>query len=89
VLGRELTLDGRRVRVVGVMPRDFGFPVVPNYLEGTSRARWIPLPPPQQGPPGLMGPWTVVARLRAGVPAEVVAERLNVVTPAIDAAAAH
>jgi hypothetical protein len=35
-----------------------------------------------------MGPWTVVARLRAGVPAEVVAERLNVVTPAIDAAAA-
>lgn len=47
VVGKSLTLDGRTVTVVGVMPRDFDFPGGANMLPGlqfaTQTELWVPL----------------------------------------------
>src|SRR5262249_42611753 len=47
VLGKNLTLDGRSVMVVGVMPRDFEFPGSTNMIPGlqfaTKNDVWMPL----------------------------------------------
>ncbi|HSD33561.1 MAG TPA: ADOP family duplicated permease [Gemmatimonadales bacterium] len=72
VLGRDLRLNGRAYRIVGVMPRGFGFP------EGSDL--WIPLSVPII--PATFEPFrgwlpsTVVARIAAGVSRETAAARL-------------
>src|SRR5882724_8474909 len=47
VLGKNLTLDGRTITVVGVMPRDFEFPGGANMIPGlqfaTKNDIWMPL----------------------------------------------
>jgi len=61
VLGRSVTLDGRRLRIVGVMPPGFDFP-------GGGRALWKPfgMGPDDGGP--REGRWVrAVARLAPGV----------------------
>src|SRR5512143_2478980 len=72
VLGRDLRLNGRAYRIVGVMPRGFGFP------EGSDL--WIPLSVPIT--PATFEPFRgylpsqVVARIAAGVSRETAAARL-------------
>jgi predicted permease len=61
-LGRVVRLDGAPYRIVGVMPRGFGFP------DPESEA-WIPLEVPPGDAPGVTL-FSALARLRSGVPPE-------------------
>lgn len=65
VLGRSITLNDRRYRVVGVMPADFTFPSFPVV--------WLPFPLPVSNNQvfeafGMYIPTRTIARLRPGVP---------------------
>jgi predicted permease len=59
VVGRDLRLDGRPVRIVGVMPPRFGFPINAKV--------WLPLAIDPSAPPGAGEPVQAFARLRDGV----------------------
>jgi putative ABC transport system permease protein len=68
ILGQKILLDRKPYEIVGVMPRDFEFPLVPGRLNRTEL--WIPtsLPPNElQG----QGAWSfyMVGRLKPGVTA--------------------
>ena len=41
ILGRKLLLDRKPYEVIGVMPRDFEFPLVPGQLNGSEL--WVPM----------------------------------------------
>ena len=77
IVGRELTLDGRRRTVVGVMPAGFRFP--------GAAAAWVPLvapPEPSRGASNL----EVVARLRPGAERADLASELGTSARALAAA---
>lgn len=70
VLGTKILLDRKPFEVIGVMPRDFEFPLVPGHLN--SAELWIPMAFTEQetGPSGAAG-WNLnmVGRLKPGVTA--------------------
>jgi len=70
VLGKKILLDRKPYLIIGVMPRDFEFPLVPGHLN--SSELWIPMSFTQQetGPAGAAG-WnfSMVGRLKAGITA--------------------
>jgi putative ABC transport system permease protein len=41
ILGRKILLDRRRYQIIGVMPRDFEFPLVPGQLNRGEL--WVPM----------------------------------------------
>lgn len=92
VVGRSVTLDGRGVTVVGVMPPDFRWFIKENSLGGKPAELWVPLPLPEQRGVARRGRYlSVVARLKPGVSVEqgqaemdTVAARLEVEYPNVD-----
>jgi putative ABC transport system permease protein len=70
VLGTRILLDRKPYLVIGVMPRNFEFPLVPGHLN--SSELWIPmsLRPEELGPGGAAG-WNfnMVGRLKPGISA--------------------
>ena len=70
VLGRELLLDARPYRIVGVMPAGFAFPHGPESLEtaGKSTDIWVPWAmTPQEKASRNDGQGNAIGRLRPGV----------------------
>ena len=68
VLGSKILLDRRPYVVIGVMPRDFEFPLVPGHLNQSEL--WVPmsLTPQETGPGGAAGwSFSMVGRLKAGI----------------------
>jgi putative ABC transport system permease protein len=68
ILGRKILLDRKPYEIVGVMPRDFEFPLVPGRLNRTEL--WIPMSLPPNELQG-QGGWSfyMVGRLKPGVTA--------------------
>jgi putative ABC transport system permease protein len=70
VLGTKILLDRKPYVIIGVMPRDFEFPLVPGHLN--SSELWIPLSFTEQelGPTAAAG-WnfSMVGRLKPGITA--------------------
>ncbi len=68
VLGKKILLDRKPYIVIGVMPRNFEFPLVPGHLNRSEL--WVPmsLTPDELGSAGQTG-WNfqLVARLKPGV----------------------
>jgi putative ABC transport system permease protein len=66
VLGTKIFLDRKPYEIIGVMPRDFEFPLIPGRLNQSEL--WVPLSlTPQDGP----GNWSfnMVGRLKPGISA--------------------
>jgi putative ABC transport system permease protein len=78
ILDREISLNGRMYRVVGVMPEGFAFP--------SQVQLWIPMPIPRTvidlEPFGEMISSTVIARLAPGVSFAQAAQRIHVLRSA-------
>lgn len=85
VLGTKILLDRKPYQIIGVMPRNFEFPLAPGHLN--SAEVWVPMnfTPQEIGPTGAAG-WnfSMVGRLKPGVTAsqaqqdaERVAEEIN------------
>jgi putative ABC transport system permease protein len=71
VLGRKILLDRKPYVVIGVMPRNFEFPLVPGHLNNSQL--WVPMSfkPEDVGPGGAAGwSYAMVGRLKPGVTAE-------------------
>jgi putative ABC transport system permease protein len=70
VLGTKILLDRRPFEVIGVMPRNFEFPLVPGHLN--SSELWVPMSftQPELSPAGASS-WnfTMVGRLKPGITA--------------------
>jgi predicted permease len=68
ILGQKILLDRKPYEIVGVMPRDFEFPLVPGRLNRTEL--WIPMSLPPNELQG-QGAWSfyMVGRLKPGVTA--------------------
>ena len=67
VLGTKILLDRKPYIVIGVMPRDFEFPLVPGHLNDSEL--WVPMSfTPQELTTGAMS-WNfnMVGRLKAGI----------------------
>lgn len=68
VLGSKILLDRKPYEVIGVMPRDFEFPLAPGHLNNSEL--WVPISftPQESGPTGAAG-WNfnMVGRLKAGI----------------------
>jgi predicted permease len=71
VLGGKILLDRKPYVIIGVMPRDFEFPLVPGHLNNSEL--WIPISFTEQenGPTGAAG-WNfnMVGRLKPGITPE-------------------
>lgn len=68
VLGTKILLDRKPYVVIGVMPRNFEFPLVPGHLDNSEF--WVPLSfTPQELAAGAAAQWnySMVARLKADV----------------------
>jgi predicted permease len=67
VLGKKLLLDRKPYEIIGVMPRDFEFPLVPGQVNRTEL--WIPMSFTQAELVQGAGAWTnqMVGRLKPGV----------------------
>jgi putative ABC transport system permease protein len=67
ILGKKLLLDRKPYEIIGVMPRDFEFPLVPGQLNRTEL--WIPMSFTQAELVQGAGAWTdsMVGRLKQGV----------------------
>ncbi|MFZ0745480.1 MAG: ABC transporter permease [Terracidiphilus sp.] len=64
ILGQKILLDRKPYEIIGVMPRDFEFPLVPGQLNRSEL--WVPLSlTPQEG----AGSWSfqMVGRLKPGI----------------------
>src|ERR1700758_2012602 len=68
VLGTKILLDRKPYVVIGVMPRNFEFPLAPGHLNNSEL--WVPISftPQESGPTGAAG-WnfSMVGRLKAGI----------------------
>ena len=68
VLGTKILLDRKPYEVIGVMPRNFEFPLTPGHLNIAEL--WVPMSftPQEVGPTGAAG-WniTLVVRLKPGI----------------------
>jgi len=63
ILGQKILLDRKSYEIIGVMPRDFEFPLVPGQLNRSEL--WVPMSlTPQEGP----GSWNfqMIGRLKPG-----------------------
>ena len=70
VLGKKILLDRKPYVVIGVMPRDFEFPLVPGHLNRSEL--WVPISfTPDELSPGSAANWSysIVGRLKPGVTA--------------------
>lgn len=68
VLGTKLLLDRKPYVVVGVMPRDFEFPLLPGHLNRSEL--WVPVSfTPEELGPGQQADWNfqMVGRLKQGI----------------------
>lgn len=68
ILGTKILLDHKPYLVIGVMPRDFEFPLVPGHL--TNSELWVPLSPrPEEFTAGYAASWDLrmVGRLKPGI----------------------
>ena len=67
-VGRSITVDGRRRTVIGVMPRDFGFPVA-GLLYAEPADLWVPFAMPRREieDRGNVYSTAVIGRLRTGI----------------------
>ncbi|RZU35673.1 ABC transporter permease [Edaphobacter modestus] len=68
ILGTKILLDRQPYLVIGIMPRDFEFPLVPGHLN--SSELWIPLSlRPEEFTAGYAASWNfrMVGRLKPGV----------------------
>ncbi|HXJ85753.1 MAG TPA: ABC transporter permease [Candidatus Binatia bacterium] len=85
VLGTKILLDRKPYQVIGVMPRNFEFPLAPGHLNNAEL--WVPMnfTPQEIGPTGAAG-WnfSMVGRLKPGITeaqaqqdAERVAQEIN------------
>lgn len=71
ILGSKILLDRKPYIVIGVMPRDFEFPLVPGHI--AQSALWIPMSPePGEFLAGAAASWNLrmVGRLKPGVAPE-------------------
>ena len=71
ILGQKILLDRKPYVVIGVMPRNFEFPLVPGHLNRSEL--WIPLSlRPEELTGGAMASWNfaMVGRLKPGVTAD-------------------
>ena len=71
VLGKKIFLDRKPYLVIGVMPRNFEFPLVPGHLNQSEL--WVPISfNEQELSPGGAGGWnfSMVGRLKPGMSAE-------------------
>jgi predicted permease len=72
ILGQKIQLDRRPYEIIGVMPRDFEFPLVPGQLNRSEL--WVPTSFSKGDMEGGFGNWNyfMVGRLKPGVtPAQV------------------
>lgn len=70
VLGTKILLDRKPYVVIGVMPRDFEFPLVPGHLNNSEL--WVPMSftPQEIGPTGAASwNYSMVGRLKPGITA--------------------
>ncbi len=69
VLGTKILLDRKPYIVIGVMPRDFEFPLVPGHLNNSEL--WVPMSFTEQELTTGAASWnfTMVGRLKAGITA--------------------
>jgi putative ABC transport system permease protein len=69
VLGTKILLDRKRYIVIGVMPRDFEFPLVPGHLNNSEL--WVPMSFTEQELTTGAASWNfaMVGRLKAGITA--------------------
>ncbi|MCU1226638.1 MAG: Macrolide-specific ABC-type efflux carrier [Edaphobacter sp.] len=68
ILGTKILLDRKPYLVVGVMPRDFEFPLVPGHVNNSEL--WVPLSPqPEEFTAGYAASWNsrMVGRLKPGI----------------------
>jgi len=68
ILGTKILLDRKPYLVIGVMPRDFEFPLVPGHLNNSEL--WVPLSPrPEEFTAGYAASWNLrmVGRLKPGI----------------------
>ena len=68
VLGSKILLDRKPYEIVGVMPRDFEFPLTPGHLNNSEL--WVPMSfTEQENSPGAAGNWgfSMVGRLKPGI----------------------
>ena len=71
ILGTSILLDRKPYVVIGVMPRNFEFPLVPGHVDGSEL--WVPLRlQPEEFLAGQAASWTfrMVGRLKPGVTPE-------------------
>lgn len=71
ILGAKILLDRKPYLVIGVMPRDFEFPLVPGHLNNSEL--WVPLSPrPEEFTAGFAASWNLrmVGRLKPGITPE-------------------
>jgi len=68
ILGTKILLDRKPYLVIGVMPRDFEFPLVPGHVNNSEL--WVPLSPrPEEFTAGYAASWNshMVGRLKPGI----------------------
>ncbi|HEV2699461.1 MAG TPA: ABC transporter permease, partial [Terriglobales bacterium] len=84
VLGRTVDLDRRPYTIVGVMPRNFEFPIDAGRL--SHRDLWIPLSltPTEKNSEGASFDFSLIARLRPGVSSAQAQQDVDRVITAID-----
>jgi predicted permease len=71
ILGRKILLDRKPYTVIGVMPRDFEFPLMPGHLNHSEL--WVPLSlAPEEFMAGSAAAWSLrmIGRLKPGVSKE-------------------
>jgi predicted permease len=91
VLGQKILLDRKPYEIIGVMPRDFEFPLVPGQLNRSEL--WTPMSFTQTELVQIAGNWaySIVGRLRPGITAaqaqqdatSAVKEITNILPPAL------
>lgn len=76
-LGRSLELDGRSVRVIGVMPREFELKSwFPASTDGVAPVVWTPSDAAVRG----IHDYVVIARLRPGITVQAAQTGMNVIS---------